>query len=234
MSVFGVPVALGTFHAVRAWFFDAATTRSRAPRIVHFAGSGSLAKAWRDVAHRSLLARADLVLAEGACLAAYAVLAGARVRPRFDAVATLHRIFSAADPANPLRVFLLGGERGRATRAAQALSARFPGVRIVGATHGLHALEDVNETCADVLLVGGVGSDTWVDENVELLDVGVVASVGDAIDALGGDFRRAPRATRPVGPLGAITFLVRAVACLLGASPPSAAPRPSLPPAATE
>jgi N-acetylglucosaminyldiphosphoundecaprenol N-acetyl-beta-D-mannosaminyltransferase len=210
MDVFGVPVNVAPFDAVRAWFFECAFARERLPKIVHFAGSRSLVRAWSDVTHRSLLARADLVLAEGACLGAYAALAAAPTRPRFDAVSTLFALFAAASPEAPVRVFLLGGERGRAARAAELLTKRFPGVRIVGATHAHRSLEDVNEACADVLLVGGAGADTWVDENVELLDVGIVASVGDAIDALGGDGCRAPRATAPLGPLAAIAFLVRA------------------------
>lgn len=209
MDVFGVPVNVAPFELVQPWFFQAAATRDRLPRVVHFAGARSLRRAWSDVAHRSMLARADLVLGEGACLGGYAALAAAP-RQRFDAVATLFRLFACADPESPIRVFLLGGQRGRAARAAQVLAARFPGVRIVGAAHERHAVEDANEACADVLLVGGDGADAWVDENVELLDVGLVASVGDAIDAIGGDGCRAPRAIAPLGPFAALEFLIRA------------------------
>lgn len=211
MDVFGVPVNVAPLDAVRAWLLHAAQTRGRLAKIVHFAGARSLGRAWRDVEHRSVLARGDLILGEGASVSAYARLATAPADARFDAVATLARVFEAASPDAPLRVFLLGGERGRAERAAQAIRARFPGVRVVGASDGSrHGAEDVNEACADVLLVGGPRAEAWVDDNVELLDVGVVASVGDAIDALGGDGCRAPRATPPLGPLETLAFLVRA------------------------
>lgn len=128
-------------------------------------------------------------------------------------------------------MFLYGAAPGRAAKAAAALEARYPGVKVVGTIDGctrVSVLEAVNEACADVLLVG-LGQPTqerWIDENRALLDVGVVAGVGALFEVLSGE--REPRRPFARHLLGCLSFVVRMLVYLgLGLGPCGAVGRAS-------
>jgi exopolysaccharide biosynthesis WecB/TagA/CpsF family protein len=229
MDVFGVLVATCGFEDLRGWFLAATEHRGRFPKVMLFAGTRSFAQATRDCEHATRLRRADVVLGEGAGVTAYAKLAAAPMRERFDAVATLDRLFAATDPHRPLRVFVCGEDRRCAERAATGIAARFPGIEIVGAAearrHSTSLSEDVNEACADVVLVAmdDGRAEAWIEENLCLLDVGVVVGAGSALEAFAGELRAK---ARPLGVLAMIAFFVRATLYLAfparRAMPPSA------------
>ena len=194
----GIPVANGTWEQVKEWFFASALTRGREPRVMYFANAHTCNVAWSDPDFRAILGRADLVLNDGIGLEIYARLAGVRFNQNFNGTDLLPRLFAETTPEKELRVFLYGAEKGRAEKAAKKIEERFPNVRIVGTLDGFargeSVLEAINEACADVLLVG-MGNpiqERWIDENRDLLDVGIVAGVGALIDFLSGEVVRAP------------------------------------------
>jgi exopolysaccharide biosynthesis WecB/TagA/CpsF family protein len=213
MDAFGVPVAVCGFEDVRDWFYNAAELRGRFPKVVLFAGARSLARATSDAAHRARLLRADVILGEGSAVAAYAKLAAAPMRERFDAVATLERLLASADGDRHVRVFLCGDDAKHMAVAKKVIESRFPNVLVVGAADArtnANISEDVSEAGTDVVLVG-MGGDTeeWIEENMALLDVGVVVGVGDALDAISG-MKKTKQGTRPLGIFAALVFMIRA------------------------
>jgi N-acetylglucosaminyldiphosphoundecaprenol N-acetyl-beta-D-mannosaminyltransferase len=139
-----------------------------------------------------------MVLNDGIGLDVYALLAGVRFNQNFNGTDLIPRLFAQTTPEKELRVFLYGAEKGRAAKAAKNIEARYPNVRVVGTLDGFargeSVIEAINEACADVLLVG-MGNpiqERWIDENKDLLDVGIVAGVGALIDFLSGEVVRAP------------------------------------------
>jgi len=194
----GIPVANGTWEQVRDWFFDAASTRSRRPRVLFFANAHTVNCAWNDPDFREILSNADVVLNDGIGLDIYAKLAGLQFTQNFNGTDLFPRLFANVPEGRTLRVFLYGAAKGRARKAAENIQARFPNVVVVGAVDGYargeSVIEAINEACADVLLVG-MGNplqEQWIDENKDLLDVGIVAGVGALIDFLSGEVVRAP------------------------------------------
>ncbi|MFI4976407.1 MAG: WecB/TagA/CpsF family glycosyltransferase [Caulobacterales bacterium] len=108
-------------------------------------------------------------------------------------------------------VFCLGGEPGVAEKACEALSARWPNVRL-GCAHGYfdhHALSAENrqvlariEAFAPDILLVGMGmprQETWIHENRDTLTRGVIFSVGAAFDYEAGLQRTPPRWTGRLG-----------------------------------
>ena len=111
-----------------------------------------------------LLAAGSLVVADGMPLL-WAARAGGQVLPERVTGASLLFSLSAAAAADRRSVFLLGGAEGVPEKAAEALSARFPDLRVAGAESPpfgfdqsregvLRTIAAVTATAPDLVFVG--------------------------------------------------------------------------------
>jgi N-acetylglucosaminyldiphosphoundecaprenol N-acetyl-beta-D-mannosaminyltransferase len=99
------------------------------------------------------------------------------------------------------RLFLLGAAPGVAEKAAAVLTARNPGLEVVGTHSGSPAwieedaiVERVNRSGADILFVayGAPEQDKWIARNLPRLEVAMAMGVGGALDFVAGVVPRAP------------------------------------------
>jgi N-acetylglucosaminyldiphosphoundecaprenol N-acetyl-beta-D-mannosaminyltransferase len=106
------------------------------------------------------------------------------------------------------RLFFLGAAEGVAQRAADRLTARYPGLTMAGVFAGSPRRADEAKQVAmiqaagtDVLLVayGAPAQDYWIARNRARLGVPVSIGVGGAFDFLAGAARRAPRWVQRLG-----------------------------------
>ena len=106
------------------------------------------------------------------------------------------------------RLFFLGAAPGVGERAATALRARYPGLRIVGTVSGSPApaeedalVEQINASGAELLFVafGAPIQDKWIARNSTRLNVTMAMGVGGAFDFVAGETARAPRWLRRLG-----------------------------------
>jgi exopolysaccharide biosynthesis WecB/TagA/CpsF family protein len=104
-------------------------------------------------------------------------------------------------------VFLLGGEPGVAEIAAERLTERVEGLRVVGVCHGFGGESDellvrrIRDADASLLLValGSPRQEIWLDRNLEATGVLVGVGVGAFLDFCAGRVRRAPRWMNALG-----------------------------------
>jgi N-acetylglucosaminyldiphosphoundecaprenol N-acetyl-beta-D-mannosaminyltransferase len=109
-------------------------------------------------------------------------------------------------------VYLLGGAPRSAAKAAAALVAQLPGLRVVGTdapqidldmpdTASRPILERIAATHPDLVLVGlgAPKQEIWIHSHLEALRPAVAIAVGAAIDFLAGNVPRAPRWMSRVG-----------------------------------
>ena len=153
-----------------------------------------------DPAFRAVLARAALNIPDGIGLLLAARLLGGRFREHVRGTDLVERL-AACGAARGHRWYLLGAEPGVARRAAERLTARHPGLRVVGAEPGSPRPVDdarVRATIAaagpvDVILVayGAPTQELWLDRNLGPLGIPVGIGVGGVFNYLSG---RAPRA----------------------------------------
>ena len=99
------------------------------------------------------------------------------------------------------RLFLLGAAPGVAERAAEVLTNRYPGLKIVGAYPGSPApyeedelVEQINSSHADILFIayGAPVQDKWIARNLPRLRVKMAMGVGGTFDFIAGIVPRAP------------------------------------------
>lgn len=154
---------------------------------------------------REAYRHAHLTLADGHPIVWASKLLGKPVPGRVPGSDLVPALFSAADPARPLRAFLLGAAPGVGMRAAENMSRRWPGVRTVGIYSPPPGFENDPEECEYVLgrialvrpqvVVVGLGApkqELWVYRHHERIPAPVALCVGATIDFLAGEQTRAP------------------------------------------
>jgi N-acetylglucosaminyldiphosphoundecaprenol N-acetyl-beta-D-mannosaminyltransferase len=158
----------------------------------------------QDAAFRVACERAALRVADGMPIVWAARLLGRPLRGRVTGADLLPALCRLA-AANGHAVFLLGGRRGVAERAAARLSAKFPGLHVVGtysppdhfepegeaAEAAVHAVNAAKPALLFVAL-GSPKQELWVHRHWDRLDTVVAVCVGAAIDFAAGSRTRAP------------------------------------------
>ncbi len=167
----------------------------------------TLLAAFEDPDYAAVLARADVLLADGVG----AVWALRRLTGRttertagIDLADELCAVCAREDQS----VYLLGGRPGVAERAGAALRAGHPGLRLAGARDGFwspaeeaEVVEGVNAARADLLLVGlgQPAQERFLDRWRGRLTARLAVGVGGSLDVFAGDLRRAPAWMRRLG-----------------------------------
>jgi len=181
--------------------------RDHKPRSVYIVNAATANFAYQHASYRACLNRGDLVLNDGTGVRWAARLKGVRLEANHVGTDLIPRLCDDCRTWG-MRTYLLGGQPGVSQRAAQVLSARFPGLHIVGHHHGyLEAwkeetlCEQINAARPHLLLVamGNPLQELWIDRNLHRLVYGVAVGVGGLFDHLAGSIQRAPQWIRQMG-----------------------------------
>lgn len=166
-----------------------------------------LVEASRNEPFRALLNRTALNLPDSTGLLWAAKWTEQSLPARVTGVDTVAALCAALDASTP--VFLLGAEEGVAEKAADALRAANPDLRVAGTFAGSPKDEDakrivdlVNASGAKLLLVayGSPAQDLWIDAHLaDMPAVRVAMGVGGTFDFLAGTKKRAPTWMRSAG-----------------------------------
>jgi len=175
------------------------------PRLVVTLNPEMVVRARGDAALTDVVARADLVVADGVGLVWAARRAGVRLPGRVPGVDLAFEVLARGGPQ--LRVFLVGGRPGVAERAAAAAHARW-GVEVVGAHHGYFDVDAEGPAVAALaraggaqLVLAGLGErqERFLDAQRVGFGAGALIGVGGTLDVLAGVARRTPAWTRRWG-----------------------------------
>ena len=165
-------------------------------------------RAQREPRFREALAEADLSLCDTIGILFASRARGGPLRERVTGVGLIEPLAMHSARDGDVRLFLLGGAPGVAERAAAALIARYPGVRIAGIRNGYFSAADraaivsaIGASGANVVLVG-LGSpkqEYWLEENLQATSCSVGIGVGGSFDVIAGTKKRAPRVMQRLG-----------------------------------
>ncbi|MBN1287940.1 MAG: WecB/TagA/CpsF family glycosyltransferase [Anaerolineae bacterium] len=200
VDILGVPVNNTTFDAmldqIGEW-----VTEDGPPRQIATANPEFTIIAQRDVNFYNILRRAHLVIPDGVGLLWAARQLGQPLQERVTGSDGVPLIAARAAERG-WRLFFLGAAPGVAARAAEILTARHPGLQVVGTYSGSPAPEEEDEIVArvraaraDILFVayGAPRQDKWIARNLPRLGVKVAMGVGGAFDFIAGVTTRAPK-----------------------------------------
>jgi len=205
--IFGVPIDRVTRAEAlaRAEVWAAA---ERGPcRLVFTPNPEIIMAARREPSLRTILAAADLALADGVGVAWAAARGGRPVPERVPGIDFAGDVLAMA-AGRDLPTYLLGTKSEIVARAADAARSKYPGLRVAGLHDGYFPMADapavadlVRKSGARVLLVGmgAPREQRFLWGQRERLGVGLALGVGGSLDVLGGAVRLAPAAVRRAG-----------------------------------
>ncbi len=186
----------------------AALARDGRGALVVTLGVEMVMAAQHDAAFRTLVNGAALSVCDTIGILLASRVRGGALTERVTGVELVDALAARSVHDADLRLFLLGGGEGTAARAAAALDARYPGVRIAGTRSGYFRPDEspvvaqlIKESGTTVLLAG-LGSpkqERWIADFAASAGVGVGIGVGGSFDVFAGNVARAPRAIQRAG-----------------------------------
>ncbi|SKA87639.1 N-acetylglucosaminyldiphosphoundecaprenol N-acetyl-beta-D-mannosaminyltransferase [Paucidesulfovibrio gracilis DSM 16080] len=208
VNLFGLPLAnldrVQTLELCRTWL--RAPRTGKGARYVAPTNVDTTVQAGTNPQLLAAYQAADLVPADGNPVVWASRILGQALPERVTGSDLIPALFAAADPADSLRVFLLGAAPGVAVRAAERIHARYPGTRVVDVDSppfGFHLdpaenerlVRKVNASGADLLILGlgAPKQEIWIHAHAPRLNVKLAVCAGATIDFLAGEQRRAPR-----------------------------------------
>jgi len=204
LPILGVPISKLTgdraLDAIGRWADDGTC------QMLAYVNAHTLNLAVRIDDLRRSLSRSRLVMNDGVGLNLAARMRGERFPENLNGSDFTVRLLQLA-ASRDWGVFLLGGEPGVAEAAADRLTERIEGLRVVGVCHGFTGESDemlvrrVRDANASLLVVafGSPRQEIWLDRNLEATGTLVGVGVGAFLDFCAGRVRRAPRWMNALG-----------------------------------
>lgn len=191
--------------------FDPLTVKEATARILAFVEAGRprlvvtpnpeiVYAAQFDPELMQLLRQADLVTADGTGIVWAARQVGRPVPERVTGIELAEDVMAEAAHSG-YRLFFLGAKPGVAAEAAERLTARIPGLNIVGTHDGYFTAADEPAVLAEIaaarphILFVGLGSpkqEKWCRAHQAELGVPVAMGLGGCFDVWAGRLTRAP------------------------------------------
>ncbi|MDN5347046.1 MAG: N-acetylglucosaminyldiphosphoundecaprenol N-acetyl-beta-D-mannosaminyltransferase [Clostridia bacterium] len=157
-------------------------------------------RAAREAALRQVINAAHLVTPDGAGIVWASAFLGCPVPERVTGI-DLFAALAAEGAKRKWRFYLYGAAPGVAAEAARRLAERFPGLQVVGSSHGYLSGEEeaalvreIKGLRPDILAValGAPKQELWIAEHLQELGVPVAIGIGGTLDVLAGRVGRAP------------------------------------------
>lgn len=148
---------------------------------------------------------ASLVLADGVGIYYGAKILKRPLKTRLPGIDFAGQLFGAMAEKS-MSLYLLGAKPGVAELAAKNLESKYPGLRIVGIGDGYFKEDEpviakINDAVPDLLLVclGAPKQEYWMRDNMDKLNVKLMAGLGGSLDVFAGTVERAPEAWQKLG-----------------------------------
>ena len=197
VNIFGVMVDKLTMDAalsrVKSWLDE--ETRGH---VIYTPNSEIIMAARRDKAFCALLNTADMVTPDGIGVVAAARILGSSLPERVGGFDLTDKVIAYLGERGG-RLFILGGKKGVAEKAAENLKARYPNLVIAGVNDGYFTedakvVEKVALSRPDYLMVclGAPKQEAWIGAYRDALCAKVIIGAGGSADVFAGTAQRAP------------------------------------------
>ena len=200
VSILGVSFDAVKKNEASDLIFTACKSKSELPLIIVTPNPIMVMNAQKNDDLFSALNAADLSLPDGIGIISAAKRLGTPLPERVTGIDTGYAVLERLAEIGG-SVYLLGARPGVSEKAAENLTEKLPGLRIVGTHHGYfdkaeEIISDISEKEPDLLTVclGSPRQEIWVHKNRDkLAGIGAMICVGGALDVWSGNIGRAPK-----------------------------------------
>jgi exopolysaccharide biosynthesis WecB/TagA/CpsF family protein len=211
LQVADLPISASTLgDAARDMVEYCASPHRRPAPVVSTSVNGQvLSLCAASPAVKALFAAADVIHCDGQPLVMLSRMRGSRPLPERVATTDLYPAVAALAAERGTTFYLLGGSEAVNREAVSRSRARYPGLNIVGASHGYLSPEAEAAVVAEIaalkpdLLWVALGApreqEFCARHRAALAGVGIIKTSGGLFDLLAGAKRRAPKALQRVG-----------------------------------
>ncbi|HEY0613366.1 MAG TPA: WecB/TagA/CpsF family glycosyltransferase [Candidatus Elarobacter sp.] len=164
--------------------------------------------AQRDEQFRAVVNGAAIVTCDTVGLLLASRVRGGPLHERVTGVELVDALAARSALRGDIRLYLVGGSGDTASRAAEALRRRYPGVSIVGARDGYFRDDESDAVVAAIrasganVLLAGLGSpkqEKWLARHLPASGCGVGIGIGGSLDVYAGNVVRAPSLVQRAG-----------------------------------
>ncbi len=152
---------------------------------------------WHNYKLSEAISKASLITADSIGVSLASILLERRRVCRYPGIEMMEDLIKQG-----WKVYLLGGRKWVAERAAGKLKIKYPDTNICGTHHGYFGnieeeeeiLNDINKLKPDIVFIGlnMPRQEIWINRNKEKLKAGVIIGVGGSFDVVSGRLLRAP------------------------------------------
>lgn len=199
ISILGITVHLVTKKEALESVFDFFNDSKL--NIIHTINPEFILNSLEDADYKMILNSASLGVADGVGILKAAKLQHVKVPERIGGCDFALDIMNKMQGTN-YSVYILGASKNHLAAAIENLKTKFPNLKIAGFHDGyfedsddMHIIDDINESKANLLLIGMGGikkQETWVYKYRDKLNVQVSMGIGGSIDVYSGYINRAP------------------------------------------
>ncbi len=208
LNLFGVRIIDTTLKDAKELMESVIDSRPKVTHAIFFVNTSTMNLAIEDKKYAAVLNRADYVFGDGTGVRwAVKILHKRKLKDNVNGTDLIPKFLRETTGKN-YRCFLLGAEPEAIERAAKVVPELFPDCTLAGYHHGFWKREEndaiiklINRSRAHLLLVG-MGNpiqENWIVENMDQLEVPLVAAVGGLFTYWSGDLVRAPLWIRKIG-----------------------------------
>lgn len=212
IEILGVPVHSLTMDQAVDLVIDTAQDRGPSPPASFtqfaFVNADCLNIAYNNAPYHSMLNRVPWVLGDGSGVRKASQMLGREIADNVNGT-DLFPLLCQRAAAEDIPIYLLGARPGVTDTMKEKLTARFPGLNIIGHHHGYldaesepRILHEIATSGARMLFVafGAPRQDMWIDQHQnELGDVRLAMGVGGLFDFMSERIPRAPKWMRKSG-----------------------------------
>ena len=177
------------------------------PGLIATVNAEFIVAAQKNDDFRNAINNSALALPDGSGPTILSRLIGHPLKERIPGVDLAENIMKEANN-NGWRLFLLGGDTGSATLAAEVWQKRYPQLKIVGINEGSSSVEaapevvnQIKESRADIVMVcfSFPRQELWIHQNIKNSGAKVGIGLGGTFDYVSGKKPRAPKIFRAFG-----------------------------------
>lgn len=197
-TVLGVPFDTGTMQETADKAIE--MMRESGQHIICTPNPEIVMEAQSDSELMGILRAADMVTPDGVGILWASKYSEEKINERVSGYDLVINIFERMKDTD-LTVYMFGGAPEVAAKAAEMMTKRYEGLKIVGLHDGYFDSKEENNIIADIkkhqpsLLLVGLGSpkqEKWIYNNLRLTGAKLAIGIGGSFDVMSGNLKRAP------------------------------------------